>query len=133
MSPSQASFHYDCTNMKCIHTILQSLLISIHVACILLILNPNVNRVTGYSPHPHQLTTIPTFASSKKYNQKTHRSRLFASDLDDNNERSGMEFLEENNNFDGDGFANYLGPYAVAFVASIAVTAAFFKFILLDY
>ena len=36
------------------------------------------------------------------------------------------------NNFDADGFASYLGPYLLAFVASIAVTAGFFKFILLD-
>lgn len=36
-------------------------------------------------------------------------------------------------NFDGDGFANYLGPYIVAFVASIAVTVGFVKFVLMDY
>ena len=36
-------------------------------------------------------------------------------------------------NFDGKGFAGYLAPYLAAFVASIAVTAAFVKFVLLDY
>ncbi len=31
------------------------------------------------------------------------------------------------------GFANYLAPYALALIGSIAITAAFFKFVLLDY
>ena len=36
-------------------------------------------------------------------------------------------------NFDAEGFGGYLAPYALAAVASILVTAAFFKFVLLDY
>ena len=36
-------------------------------------------------------------------------------------------------NFDGEGLAGYLAPYALAMAASIAVTAAFVKFVLLDY
>ena len=36
-------------------------------------------------------------------------------------------------NFDGKGFANYLLPYAIALIGSIAATAAVFKFVLLDY
>lgn len=39
----------------------------------------------------------------------------------------------QKSNFDGEGFAGYLAPYALAAVASIAVTAAFVKFVLLDY
>lgn len=35
--------------------------------------------------------------------------------------------------FDGEGFAGYLAPYAVALLGSIAVTFAVFKFFLLDY
>lgn len=35
--------------------------------------------------------------------------------------------------FDGEGFAGYLLPYSLAFLASIAVTGAFVKFVLLDY
>ena len=31
------------------------------------------------------------------------------------------------------GLATYLGPYALAFILSIGVTAAFVKFVLLDY
>ena len=38
-----------------------------------------------------------------------------------------------NSNFDSEGFANYLAPYALAVLASIAVTAGFIKFVLLDY
>ena len=36
-------------------------------------------------------------------------------------------------NFDGEGFAGYLASYALAALASIAVTAAFVKFVLMDY
>lgn len=35
--------------------------------------------------------------------------------------------------FDGEGFAGYLAPYALAVVASILVTGAFLKFIMMDY
>jgi hypothetical protein len=40
---------------------------------------------------------------------------------------------DDTDNFDGKGLANYLGPYALAFMASIAVTAGFVKFVLMDY
>ena len=36
-------------------------------------------------------------------------------------------------NFDAEGFANYLLPYALALIGSIVVTGAVFKFVLLDY
>ena len=36
-------------------------------------------------------------------------------------------------NFDAKGFGNYLGPYALALLASVGVTFAFVKFVLLDY
>jgi hypothetical protein len=39
----------------------------------------------------------------------------------------------EDSSFDGEGFANYLAPYALAAVGSILVTGAFVKFVLLDY
>eukprot|EP00970_Alexandrium_tamarense_P004520 scaffold759_cov290-Alexandrium_tamarense.AAC.56 len=39
----------------------------------------------------------------------------------------------DNDNFDGEGFSNYLGPYALALVVSLAVTAGFVKFVLIDY
>jgi hypothetical protein len=36
-------------------------------------------------------------------------------------------------NFDAKGFGSYLAPYALALLASIGVTYAFVKFVLLDY
>ncbi len=36
-------------------------------------------------------------------------------------------------NFDANGFGNYLAPYALAILASVGVTYAFVKFVLLDY
>lgn len=41
--------------------------------------------------------------------------------------------IQEASGFDGEGFTGYLAPYALALLASVAVTAAFFKFVLLDY
>jgi hypothetical protein len=49
---------------------------------------------------------------------------------DDNNNGDDSDL---NDNFDGDGFANYLAPYALAAVSAIVATGAFFKFVLMDY
>lgn len=51
----------------------------------------------------------------------------------DKTEKEGDSTMEVQDNFDGKGFAGYLGPYAVAFVGSIAVTLGFIKFVLMDY
>jgi hypothetical protein len=40
---------------------------------------------------------------------------------------------DSDNNFDAAGFGGYLAPYALALIASVAVTGAFVKFVLLDY
>lgn len=40
---------------------------------------------------------------------------------------------KQNDNFDGKGLANYLAPYALTFLISIAVTAGFVKYVLMDY
>lgn len=45
----------------------------------------------------------------------------------------GSDQTAVDDSFDGKGFANYLAPYAWALVASIGLTALFFKFVLLDY
>jgi hypothetical protein len=52
---------------------------------------------------------------------------------DDNNNDEGNDSSDINDNFDGDGFANYLAPYALAVVSAIVATGAFFKFVLMDY
>ena len=46
---------------------------------------------------------------------------------------STKEDTSVSGNFDAEGFGGYLAPYAVAVIVSVAVTAAFFKFVLLDY
>jgi hypothetical protein len=54
------------------------------------------------------------------------------SDRDENDENmvpSNSKDLVER--FDGDGFVGYLAPYALALLASVAITAAFFKFVLM--
>jgi len=43
------------------------------------------------------------------------------------------ELENTQNNFDGKGLVNYLGPYALAFLVSVAVTVGFVKFVLMDY
>jgi hypothetical protein len=61
---------------------------------------------------------------------------LFEDSNDEENDEqsaSSNAALEEDSSFDGEGFANYLAPYALAAVGSILVTGAFVKFVLLDY
>jgi hypothetical protein len=74
--------------------------------------------------------------SFKPQSQGNHHSRrpfrLHISENDDD-AKENDESVSPKGDFDGDGFANYLAPYALALFASIAVTAAFLKFVLLDY
>lgn len=49
------------------------------------------------------------------------------------NEDSDANNEDAVDNFDGKGFAGYLAPYAFALLVSVGVTAAFIKFVLLDY
>jgi hypothetical protein len=51
--------------------------------------------------------------------------------LSGNNNNGDGSDLDDN--FDGDGFANYLAPYALAAIAAIVATGAFFNFVLMDY
>ena len=66
-------------------------------------------------------TTMYDISSSSSLYRRKH-TWLAVSDKDD-----------DVDNFDGQGFANYLAPYALALLASIGVTALFVKFVLLDY
>jgi hypothetical protein len=87
----------------------------------------------------------PSFLSNscvaKKYGfkpqvQRNHSRRPFRlhiSENDDDTREENDESVSPKGDFDGEGFANYLAPYALALVGSIAVTAAFLKFVLLDY
>jgi len=40
---------------------------------------------------------------------------------------------ENEDKFDGKGFANYLAPYVLTVIASLVVTGAFVKFVMADY
>ena len=66
----------------------------------------------------------------------THNERILSSlfaGVDDDSNSKEEDAIREKDKFDGKGFAGYLAPYAVALLGSIAVTAAFVKFVLLDY
>lgn len=79
--------------------------------------NQPIKKLSSVSHEKHQYQTIPY----------QHHCRLAAGSNDEEME------VETKDNFDGKGLANYLGPYALALVASIAVTAGFVKFVLMDY
>jgi hypothetical protein len=72
----------------------------------------------------------------KPQSQRNHSRRpIFRLRISENEDdaKENDESVSLKGDFDGTGFANYLAPYALALVASIAVTAAFLKFVLLDY
>lgn len=66
-----------------------------------------------------------------------HRSRSFSNlkalYMAEEDESLDNQKIDETKGFDGEGFAGYLAPYALALLASIGVTWAFVKFVLLDY
>mmetsp|Transcript_30730 Transcript_30730/g.29604 ORF Transcript_30730/g.29604 Transcript_30730/m.29604 type:complete len:118 (-) Transcript_30730:98-451(-) len=53
-------------------------------------------------------------------------------EIEGRSQPSVTDSLPENGAFDAGGLANYLGPYFLALLASIAVTAVFFNFLLMD-
>jgi hypothetical protein len=76
------------------------------------------------------LKTRTVMRSPHKSQEVGFHQPLWLAAKDDEPEDSSVS---SEGNFDGKGFAGYLGPYIAAFAASIAVTAAFVKFVLLDY
>ena len=83
-----------------------------------------------------------SFARSRMYDEhQQHRSAcgvnvvaLHSSQGDDSEgEENDSGVVSSDSSFDGEGFAGYLGPYALALFASIGVTWAFVKFVLSDY
>ena len=81
--------------------------------------------VTGFTtrirqPIKHQI--------SQPNKQHRHRNYNLLAVLGDD-----KDVGEQNDNFDGKGLANYLAPYALTFLISIAVTAGFVKYVLMDY
>jgi hypothetical protein len=68
-----------------------------------------------------------------KVNLQSATALLVGGDDEDYRQVKKASSVEEQDNFDSQGFAGYLAPYALAVVASVAVTAGFVKFVLLDY
>eukprot|EP00957_Ditylum_brightwellii_P004472 340037-Ditylum_brightwellii.AAC.1 len=82
----------------------------------------------------YRISRLPHISSTKLY------AKLQDDNEDDWTESSGGDDVEEKSmddqnmdRMDLDGFTNYLAPYAIALLGSLAVTAAFFKFVLMDY
>mmetsp|Transcript_1516 Transcript_1516/g.3871 ORF Transcript_1516/g.3871 Transcript_1516/m.3871 type:complete len:107 (+) Transcript_1516:247-567(+) len=96
---------------------------------ICLILLASSTFVGGFSSHQFQGSQTKHLMSRKYRTLVPPTSQLQM--LDESNDE--VEKTDDGDNFDGKGFANYLGPYAIALVGSIAVTAAFVKFVLMDY
>lgn len=76
---------------------------------------------------PTNANNKPAFTSPIKLVVNYQHGSLVSSMVPPENENEPVD------NFDGEGFANYLLPYALALVGSVAATAAIFKFVLLDY
>ena len=82
------------------------------------------------SPSCHKLLIRP-YTTIKQNHVNPLLSR--PSDDTDDKQQKGLSSAGETDNFDAAGFGGYLAPYAIAFVASIGITALFVKFVLLDY
>ena len=84
---------------------------------------------------PQRNHAIQDFRNYRKHtfteNRIIYHDVRLAAEFDDEENNQ----LENNENQQGnlEGFLGYLGPYALAFLASIAVTAGFVKFVLMDY
>jgi hypothetical protein len=88
---------------------------------------------------------LPSFSPSNRAMERTRgswqennnnivgKSCLFATkgDNGDSDDETTGDSLADN--FDAKGFGGYLAPYALALIASVLVTGAFVKFVLLDY
>lgn len=104
---------------------------------ILLILVIATQLVDGFTITLHQSIKCRNIQIYPIRRTTVHNERilssLFAGVDDDSNSNTEEDAIREKDKFDGKGFAGYLAPYAVALLGSIAVTAAFVKFVLLDY
>ena len=99
-------------------------------ACVIM-----ANLVAGFSTSRQsniiQPVRVQQYHAQRKIQSFTP-TPLFAGGFDDDDDVDS-ESVQTQDNFDGKGFAGYLAPYALALVGSVAVTAAFVKFVLLDY
>jgi hypothetical protein len=65
--------------------------------------------------------------------QSTRFFNPLPSQMNDNDDRKGVSPAAATDNFNAAGLGNYLAPYFLAFLASIGITGAFVKFVLMDY
>lgn len=85
--------------------------------------------VSAFVFSPKQRRTMPLAGGGGLGRQRRNFAPLC---LAEDDESVGSD-VDDTKGFDGEGFAGYLAPYALALLASIAITAAFFKLVLLDY
>lgn len=97
---------------------------------LMLLVGIMINCDAFLSPSCHKLLIRP-YATVKQNHVNSLLSRR--NDDTDDKQQSGLSPAGETDNFDAAGFGGYLAPYAIAFVASIGITALFVKFVLLDY
>jgi len=76
------------------------------------------DKTSKLSHYPFEPNPSSSFSSSTK---------LWSNNNNDNGDDDTVD------TFDGKGFANYLAPYALALIASIGVTVAFVKYVLMDF
>ena len=97
----------------------------------------SMHRGLAHSADPRRRTKTASIIADQRQ-LKIARSRI----SDDTNGGSIVFFQSSNpnndngddvGNFDAKGFGSYLAPYALALLASVGVTYAFVKFVLLDY
>ena len=95
----------------------------------------SISPIVGSTP----INNARRHSTNKALQKNSPSSRLLllssppSSNLSSSISMSSSNNDNNNDNFDGEGFANYLAPYALALFASIAVTAGFVKFVLMDY
>lgn len=73
--------------------------------------------------------TIASLSPSRQQIQR--RATILHNQQDDDGLQESAD--EAKGGLDAQGFAGYLAPYALAVIASIGVTVAFVKFVMLDY
>ena len=97
---------------------------------------------TGFSAHRGLVHVAdPTKTSISADHQR--QLKIAKSRISDTSAIGGSVLFQSSNpndgsddgvdNFDAKGFGSYLAPYALALFASVGVTYAFVKFVLLDY
>mmetsp|Transcript_16927 Transcript_16927/g.28105 ORF Transcript_16927/g.28105 Transcript_16927/m.28105 type:complete len:117 (+) Transcript_16927:94-444(+) len=98
-----------------------------------------ISCTSAFSPIPpsscasHRASTRSGCAVARRSPAKPTFLHSRAPNDDDDTALEEMDEPNSEGGLDVGGFAGYLAPYALAAIASIGVTAAFVKFVLMDY